>query len=322
MKKILYCLTISLSILGYKESLSQNITAKELYKKTGGNETAEPIKKQDIADINVVEITDKLGVSTTANILSIELDKTLPEIICKEISGRYGNPKGFVVKLEDSAYVFVPFQSFKDATFSSGSHTVTLRNATTFKGTLIGKMKTGEIYSSENERKTYDLKSISSIRLVKLDKDNIDKPKPPKKLWTLSCAKPNFADFIIADPLFAFGYRDQYKSGGIIYTWETGTFVKVTQSFIIKTNNEEISANLSDFKNVSLVNDPKQASRIEITSPSGITTTGPLVLKYKEEEKNIDNIGWALVARVPDMADATLILLMPNLKFKESSGSQ
>jgi len=57
-----------------------------------------------------------------------------------------------------------------------------------------------------------------------------------------------------------------------------------------------------------LNNEAKPPASIEITSQSGVTTSGSLILKF--EDKN--EIGWTLIARLPEMDNATLVLIMPN----------
>jgi len=104
----------------------------------------------------------------------------------------------------------------------------------------------------------------------------------------------------------------------MFYTWETGTFVQTTEAFVIGTNGEEVSANLSDFPDVSLKPAAKKEGRptISLRSQTGVETTGPLILRKDDKEA----IGWALVARLPELADTTMLLIAPSASLKQSDG--
>jgi hypothetical protein len=248
---------------------------------------------------DVLELTNKLGVTTKLTYCQVTLGQSGTEKICVDL-----NKNGFILKLQDDAYIIVPLVAFKEATLSDGSHKVTLSNGATLSGKLVGQIK--------QDNKVYDLPAITKIRRIEAARDR--ERAPVKKSWKLSSVKPKVAEFVVAEPRFSFTYQDRYKSGGMFYTWETGTFVHTTEVFIIDIGGEEVTANLSDFPNASLRPALQTGTQANITikSQSGVETTGSLVLRNNEKKA----IEWALVARLPELADTTMVLIAPSVSLK------
>lgn len=266
-------------------------------------------------DSSVIEYTNKLGVTAIISIPywnysrnTTLLTESLTDKICSSILSDL-DCFNFVLKLKDSAYVNIPLRSFKEVSIKDRIHLVTLNNGTTLSGKLIGKIKS-------NDGKIYDLPSTINIKLVHLSKkDEKTQIKQPDKLWDMVPFKTNPTKYIIAEPKFTFAYNDTEKEiiDFLRYVDKTVTRIKTTKSFIIKIGNEEITTNLFDFKKISLKPNSNYTDKIEITSQSGVTSTGSLILKY--EKKN--NIGWALVLRLPEMGDAVMVLIEPNISFTQ-----
>ncbi len=211
------------------------------------------------------------------------------------------------MKLNDSAYILIPINSFKEASYKDGSHSVILKNGTTLVGQLISQIKTDD--------DVYDMRSARRIRIVNYVQSSTPK-KALEKTWRLISTNPQLTEFIIAEPKFFFGfnYKEKVTHDIVWYSWETRTGYYTTGSFTIKVGDREISTNLRDFNKVSLSTDQQPIGNIEVSSPSGITTSGSLILKYENHDTD-ESLGWALVARLPTMANTELVLFMPNVSF-------
>lgn len=126
---------------------------------------------------------------------------------------------------------------------------------------------------------------------------------------------------MIADPKFAFRIFTQGVIG--------------TEAFAVSVNGEEVSAHLSDFAEVPVINakatsrerDPAPASpdspgvpsgTISLKSQSGVETKGALIVKLPWAPST----GWGLVARLPEMADTTLVLVAANMTLTRVAGNE
>jgi hypothetical protein len=254
-----------------------------------------------------VELTTKLGVTATVPVAteygmpSVTLGNSIEE----KIAANYAWRSNFTLKLPSGGYLMIPFHSFRDAILKDGAHSVTLVNGGTVSGKLIGQIGSGG--------KVYDLAALSAMRMVQSG----EVPKPQlasARTWALKSTTPPIDMPVVAEPRFAFGYSDQYKSGGMFYTWETRMEVAVAESFIIKVGAEEIAANLSEFAGLSMSRTPKPPSVITLTARNGTATSGSIILKHGDKAGTNE---WGLVVRLPQMADCILLLMNPSVTLME-----
>ncbi len=248
-----------------------------------------------------LKISNVLGVSTT-----VEMDG-FPDVNVEQksvVEGIFANEyrfkqKWFLLKMEEGVYMAIPFGAFKEAVAKDGTHTVTLNNGKTVQGQLLGTINTAG-------GKVYALPSTTNIRIV-------ETPDKPEKVsghkWQLTSSKPKFDSVLVTAPAFAFSYNDRYKSGGMFYTWETGSFSHITESFTILVGGQRVPGNLSDFATIST--DSGENPTITLTSQSGVSTAGRLILQY--EDKNAT--GWTLMVRPTEYQGALLFLVNPTCKL-------
>lgn len=267
-------------------------------------------------DSTLIEFTNKLGVSKTIKITNrtIELGESDTE---KMLLLSRGN--GFYLKLEGAyleqgAYLILPFNFFTEALLKENIQEITLNTGKVIKGSLLGKIKI--------DGNSYDLSSMSTLKVLKAGKVTsqpkyYDIPVKNDKLWTLSTSLTDFSDLTITDPRFSYVYYEEYKEIQLYppntYILKTRHAVDFTRSFTVKIENDEIDANLIDFSKLTLTESDYYTSKIELTAKNNLKTLG--TFRIRKGDKS--NMGWAFVATIKDMGDATLLMRNPNISITE-----
>lgn len=247
-----------------------------------------------------LQLTNKLGIIATVS---------LPAIKSNNFIDHFRKLQSFLLKMADGIYMVIPFEAFSQAELVEGDHVVTLINGEQLKGRLLGEITSGD--------KTYTLSSMIKVQIVGMpESEQKQFQSTSKDIWELQIKKPVELSYSISDPQFGYTYDHRYKHfldpvGSLVRRYEMRTEeCKTTSksfSISIRLKGEEIPAYLDDFEEISL---DQMQKKITLKAPSGVETTGYLVLQCNEEQIPKE---WLFMAKINDELGMTLLTIKPTI---------
>lgn len=262
------------------------------------------------ADKAKVGLVNKLGVAVTVEVVRISHINAMLNYIAG-----FGTESRCILRLADNTYLAIPLKLIREVEMKGKEHLVSLNNELQFKGYLEGTIQTD---NSTNSAKQYDLGSITKLSLISFPLEEPDEDKSElKKPYQLRITKPVSTTYRISNPRFVFRYWSGagYLVGGEYHATSTSLFY-------IKVDEEDISANISDFKEITLFGnetDTEETTMVKVKSRTGIVTTGESLLKAIDN-KGLHNAqsGWVFVADLQDTGGVQIVLRRPNCVMQET----
>jgi hypothetical protein len=182
----------------------------------------------------VLKIQTKLGVETNVVLSNISTD----DYILDDLVNAWDDKK-LLLSIAEDVYIGIPIEIFQQAELVGNLHVVTFKNQSQVKGKLVCTI------IGEDDKK-YDLRTANKIIIVSTPKksESLSEVKPIIP-WQLHLNKPFDKIYTIFNPRFALRYYSSagYMMGGSYRETQTTTFY-------IKIKEEEVVANLMDFKEV------------------------------------------------------------------------
>ena len=244
-----------------------------------------------------IRITSRLGVEKECDADSSKLDDALADAAVA------GNGAKLPLLLQKGLYAGVPVWELQNAALSGGALKVTLKNGASLEG-----RGTGSVRCKEGE--SFGAAGISALAVVEVTKDYVGyvtsyadraRAKSTAERWRLSVGAGLAVSFVVRNPTFAFRY---YSSSGYIMG---GSNREETdgKSFWLKVGGEEIEAPLTSFSAIAIpLPTGGRPTIASVTAPNGTTTSGELVLKYKDSAGWHSASSWGLLATL-DGSDST-----------------